>query len=173
MDKIIKNKKTICIALGGIIAGSVVLLFIMGAISVFIGGSGAIARSWISSLLTALMLVAIGALVGILFIDKSFKNQFKISFLAYIVTLGTVFGLFIFSLIFGLINVYAGHIFLALNNAIQIPFFLVNGFALVGVIKGLLQKNDEKKSSLYDLLHKNSSDKEVNDVAPEDIEENK
>lgn len=172
MDKLIKNKKTICIALGGIIVSSVALLFILGFVSVFAGDGGVDAINWICRLLTALMLVSIGALVGILFIDKSFKNQFKISFLAYIVTLGTVFVLFIFSLIMGLINVYVWHFFVTLNNAIQIPFFLVNGFALVGVIKGLLQKNDEKKVSLYDLLHKESSDKEVKEIAPEDIEEN-
>lgn len=173
MDKLIKNKKTISIALGGIIAGSVALLFILGFVSVFVKDGGVNAISWICRLLTALMLVAIGALVGILFIDKSFKNQFKISFLAYIVTLGTVFVLFILSYIMGLINVYLWHFVVALNNAIQIPFFLVNGFALVGIIKGLLQKSDDKNSLLYDLLHKNSSDKEVNDVAPEDIEESK
>lgn len=172
MDKLIKNKKTISIALGGIIVGSVALLFILGFVSVFAGDGGVGAINWICRFLTALMLVAIGALVGILFIDKSFKNQFKNSLLAYIVTLGTVFVLFIFSYIMGLINGYVWHFFVTLNNAIQIPFFLVNGFALVGVIKGLLQKNDEKKISLYDLLHKESSDKVVKDIAPEDIEEN-
>lgn len=172
MDKIIKNKKTICIALGGIIVGSVALLFILSFVSVFAGEGGANAINWICRLLTALMLVAIGALVGILFIDKSFKNQFKISVLAYLVTLGTVFVLFIFSLIMGLINVYVWHFFVTLNNAIQIPFFLVNGFALVSIIKCYLQKSDDKKSLLNDLLHKNTSDKEVKDIVPEDIEEN-
>lgn len=171
MDKIIKNKKTISIALGGIIVGSVALLFILGFVSVFVKDGGLDAINWIYRLLTALMLVAIGALVGILFIDKSFKNQFKISVLAYFVTLGTVFVLFILSFITGLINVYLWHFVVALNNAIQVPFFLVNGFALVGIIKGLLQKNDEKKGSLYDLLHKNSSDRDVKDIVPEDIEE--
>lgn len=173
MDKIIKNKKLIFLALGGIIASSVALLFILGFISVFVSSGGAVALSWICRLLTALMLVAIGALIGMLFLDKSFKNQFKISLLAYVVTIGTIFVLFILSLIIGLLNIYAGQFFATLNNAIQIPFFLVNGFALVGIIKGLLQKSDEKKGLLYDLLHKNTSDKEVNDVASEDIEENK
>lgn len=173
MDKIIKNKKLIFLTLGGIVVGSVALLFILGYVSIFVGGGGAVALNWICRLLTALMLVAIGALVGMLFLDKSFKNEFKISLLAYIVTIGTIFVLFILSLIIGLLNVYAGQFFATLNNAIQIPFFLVNGFALVGVIKGLLQKSDEKKGLLYDLLHKNTSDKEVNDIASEDIEENK
>lgn len=172
MDKIIKNKKTIFITLSGIIAGSVALLFILGFASVFVGEGGANAISWICRLLTALMLVSIGALVGMLFLDKTFKNEFKISLLAYIITIGTVFVLFIFTLILGLINVYVWHFFVTLNNAIQIPFFLVNGFALVSIIKCYLQKSDDKKSLLNDLLHKNTSDKEVKDIVPENIEEN-
>lgn len=173
MDKIIKNKKLIFLTLGGIIAGSVALLFILGYVSIFVGSGGAVALNWICRLLTALMLVAIGALIGMLFLDKSFKNQFKISLLAYVVTIGTVFVLFILSLIIGLINIYAGQFFATLNNAIQIPFLLVNGFALVSVIKCFLQNNDNKKNLLNDLLHNDSSDKEVKDIVPEDIEENK
>lgn len=164
MDKIIKNKKLIFLALGGIIASSVALLFILGFISVFVSSGGAVALSWICRLLTALMLVAIGALVGMLFLDKSFKNQFKISLLAYVVTIGTVFVLFILSLIIGLLNIYAGQFFATLNNAIQIPFLLVNGFALVSVIKCFLQNNDNKKNLLNDLMSKDSSNNVENDL---------
>lgn len=162
MDKIIKNKKLIFLTLGGIVVGSVALLFILGYVSIFVGSAGALALVWICRLLTALMLVAIGALVGMLFLDKSFKNQFKISLLAYIVTLGTIFVLFILSLIIGLLNVYAGQFFATLNNAIQIPFFLVNGFALVCVIKCFLQNNDNKKNLLNDIMSKDSSDNSGN-----------
>lgn len=172
MDKIIKNKKLIFLTLGGIVAGSVALLFILGYVSIFVGGGGVIALNWICRLLTALMLVAIGALVGMLFLDKSFKNEFKISLLAYIVTIGTIFVLFILSLIIGLLNVYAGQFFATLNNAIQIPFFLVNGFALVSVIKCFLQNNDNKKNLLNDFINKDSSDKADNDSISSDNSEN-
>lgn len=172
MDKIIKNKKLIFLALGGIIASSVALLFILGFISVFVSSGGAVALSWICRLLTALMLVAIGALIGMLFLDKSFKNEFKISLLAYIVTIGTIFVLFILSLIIGLLNIYAGQFFATLNNAIQIPFFLVNGFALVSVIKCFLQNNDNKKNFLNDIMSKDSSDKADNDSISSDNSEN-
>lgn len=172
MDKIIKNKKLIFLTLGGIVAGSVALLFILGYVSIFVGGAGAVALNWICRLLTALMLVAIGALVGMLFLDKSFKNEFKISLLAYIVTIGTIFVLFILSLIIGLLNVYAGQFFATLNNAIQIPFFLVNGFALVSVIKCFLQNNDNKKNFLNDIISKDSSDKADNDSISSDNSEN-
>lgn len=168
MDKIIKNKKLIFLTLGGIVVGSVALLFILGYVSIFVGSAGALALVWICRLLTALMLVAIGALVGMLFLDKSFKNQFKISLLAYIVTIGTVFVLFILSFIIGLLNVYAGQFFATLNNAIQIPFFLVNGFALVCVIKCFLQNNDNKKNFLNDIMSKDSSDKDDNDSISSD-----
>lgn len=168
MDKIIKNKKLIFLTLGGIVAGSVALLFILGYVSIFVGSAGALALVWICRLLTALMLVAIGALVGMLFLDKSFKNEFKISLLAYIVTIGTIFVLFILSLIIGLLNIYAGQFFATLNNAIQIPFFLVNGFALVCVIKCFLQNNDNKKNFLNDIMSKDSSDKDDNDSISSD-----
>lgn len=168
MDKIIKNKKLIFLTLGGIVVGSVALLFILGYVSIFVGSAGALALVWICRLLTALMLVAIGALVGMLFLDKSFKNEFKISLLAYIVTIGTIFVLFILSLIIGLLNIYAGQFFATLNNAIQIPFFLVNGFALVCVIKCFLQNNDNKKNFLNDIMSKDSSDKDDNDSISSD-----
>lgn len=168
MDKIIKNKKLIFLTLGGIVVGSVALLFILGYVSIFVGSAGALALVWICRLLTALMLVAIGALVGMLFLDKSFKNEFKISLLAYIVTIGTIFVLFILSLIIGLLNIYAGQFFATLNNAIQIPFFLVNGFALVCVIKCFLQNNDNKKNLLNDMMSKDSSDKDDNDSISSD-----
>lgn len=173
MDKIIKNKKLIFLTLGGIIAGSVALLFILGYVSIFVGSAGAVALVWICRLLTTLMLVAIGALVGMLFLDKSFKNEFKISLLAYIVTIGTIFVLFILSLIIGLLNLYAGQFFATLNNAIQIPFFLVNGFALVCVIKCFLQNNDNKKNLFNNLMKKNTTDNVKYDLDSENIEENK
>lgn len=173
MDKIIKNKKLIFLSLGGIVVGSVALLFILGYVSVFISGGGAVALLWICRLLTALMLVAIGAVVGMLFLDKSFKNEFKISLLAYIVTIGTIFVLFILSLIIGLLNVYAGQFFATLNNAIQIPFFLVNGFALVCVIKCFSQKSDDKQQLLFDLMNNSTANKTDIDTMSNDNSENK
>lgn len=171
MDKIIKNKKTIILALGGIIAGSMVLLFILGYVSVFFGNADVL--NWICRLLTALMLVAIGAVVRMTFLDKNFKNELKISLLAYIGTIGAIFVLFILSLLIGLINYYAGQFFATLINAIQIPFFLANGFALVSLIKCYLQKSDDKKKLLYDLMNNSTANKTDTDTVSNDNSGNK
>lgn len=171
MDKIIKNKKTILLALGGIIAGSMVLLFILGYVSVFFRNADVL--NWICRLLTALMLVAIGAVVRMIFLDKNFKNELKISLLAYIGTIGAIFVLFILSLIIGLLNIYAGQFFATLNNAIQIPFLLVNGFALVSLIKCYLRKSDDKKKLLYDLMNNSTANKTDTDTVSNENSGNK